>query len=142
MNVEFLTKIPVMPLVLFWLAYNLLGWYLAAHHIVWLVAVFVVAMAINFVCKNVAWFESLISFGSQTSVIFLVLSASIALIATSPLLFSLFFIPLTATILADLELRFAGFRKLDAFLILAILAISSLMSGEMIDILIFPSSRY
>ncbi len=40
MNVESLGKIPLMPLILLWLAYALLGWYLAAHQIIWLVGAF------------------------------------------------------------------------------------------------------
>ncbi|MEH2301342.1 hypothetical protein [Nostoc sp.] len=38
-----------MPLVLLLLAYALLGWYLAANHIIWLVEAFVAAMSIGII---------------------------------------------------------------------------------------------
>lgn len=52
MNMEFFNRIPLMPLVLLLLAYILLGWYLAANHIIWLVGAFVVAIVIAVVRKS------------------------------------------------------------------------------------------
>ncbi|MBD2163482.1 hypothetical protein H6G04_03595 [Calothrix membranacea FACHB-236] len=141
MNIEFYSKIPWMPLGLLWLAYALLGWYLAAHHIIWLVGGFIAAVALAIVRKSIYWLESLINFGSQTLIVVLFLSLSIAIVATWSLLFSLFLIPVATTLLADLELRFAGFNKVDAFLVLTILAVLGLVVGETIDILLLPSSR-
>ncbi|MBD2519918.1 hypothetical protein H6G93_34245 [Nostoc sp. FACHB-973] len=142
MNAEFFYRIPLMALGLLWLAYALLGWYLAAHHIIWLVGAFVAAMVIAVTRKSISWLERLVEFGSKALVIILFLSTSIALVATWSLLFSLFLIPLATTLLADLEMRFAGFNKLDSFWILTILAVLGLVVGEVIDILFFPSSRY
>ncbi|HLO89287.1 MAG TPA: hypothetical protein VK203_30365 [Nostocaceae cyanobacterium] len=142
MNVEFDRQIPVIPLLLLWLAYYLLGWYLAVHQIVWLVGAFIVAIAIAIVRRSNLWLERLLNFGSQTLVIILGLSASIALIAIWSLLFSLFLIPLATTLLADLEMRFAGFRKIDSFWILTILAGSGLAVGEFIDLFVWPSAVY
>ncbi|MBE8999319.1 hypothetical protein IQ274_14090 [Nostoc sp. LEGE 12447] len=142
MNVEFFNRIPFMPLVLLWLAYTLLGWYLAANHIVWLVGAFVAAMVIVIVRKSTSWLERLVEFGSQTLAVILFLSISIAFVATWSLLLRLFLIPLATTILADLEMRFSGFNKLDSFWILTVIAVLGLVVGELIDILLFPSSRY
>ncbi|QLE51887.1 hypothetical protein [Nostoc sp. C057] len=142
MNVEFFNRIPFMPLVLLWLAYTLLGWYLAANHIVWLVGAFVAAMVIVIVRKSTSWLERLVEFGSQTLAVILFLSISIAFVATWSLLLRLFLIPLATTILADLEMRFSGFNKLDSFWILTVIAVLGLVIGELIDILLFPSSRY
>ncbi|TAF08295.1 MAG: hypothetical protein EAZ77_07280 [Nostocales cyanobacterium] len=142
MNLLFFHKIPVSALALLWLAYNLLGWYLAAHQIAWLVGAFVVAIAIAIVRKSNTWLETLLVFGSQTLVVVLVLSASIALIAIWSILFTIFLIPLATTLLADLEMRFSGFNKTDSFWILTLVAGSGLAVGEMIDILIFPSLKY
>lgn len=142
MNVEFLYRIPLIPLILLWLAYALLGWDLAAHHIIWLAGAFVAAVAIAIVRKSISWLEYLVAFGSRALVIILFLSASIALVATWSLIFSLFLIPIATTLLADLEMRFAGFNKLDSFWILTILAGLGLIMGEIVDILLFPSSRY
>ncbi|BAY27084.1 hypothetical protein NIES2100_69050 [Calothrix sp. NIES-2100] len=133
---------PWMPLALLWLAYTLLGWYLAAHHIIWLAGGFIAGVAIAIARKSISWLERLLTFGSQTLVIILFLSISIGTIATWSIIYSLFLIPLATTFLADLEMRFAGFRKLDSFLILTVLAVLGLVVGEMIDILILPSSRY
>ncbi|OUL23277.1 hypothetical protein BV378_21565 [Nostoc sp. RF31YmG] len=142
MNIDFYNRIPWIPLVLLWLAYTLLGWYLAAHHIIWLAGGFITAVALAIARKSITWLEQLFSFGSQTLVIILFLSISIALVATWSLLFSLFLIPVATTFLADLEMRFAGFSKLDSFLALTVLAVLGLVIGEMIDILVLPSSRY
>ncbi|QHG15406.1 hypothetical protein [Nostoc sp. ATCC 53789] len=142
MNVEFFNRIPFMPLVLLWLAYTLLGWYLAANHIVWLVGAFVAAMVIVIVRKSTSWLERLVEFGSQTLAVILFLSISIAFVATWSLLLRLFLIPLATTLLADLEMRFSDFNKLDSFWILTVIAVLGLVVGELIDILLFPSSRY
>ncbi|AFY50639.1 hypothetical protein Nos7524_4913 [Nostoc sp. PCC 7524] len=135
-------KIPIIPLVLLWLAYAVLGWYLAAHHIIWLVGAFIITVAIAIVRKSISWLENLVALGSRTLVVILFLSISIALVATWSLLFSLFLIPLASTLLADLEMRFAGFNKLDSFLTITVLASLGLVVGEIIDILLLPSGRY
>jgi len=142
MNVEFFNRIPLMPLVLLWLAYTLLGWYLAAHHIIWLVGSFVAAMVIAVARKSISWLERLVEFGSKTLAVILFLSISIVFVATWSLLLRLFLIPLATTLLADLEMRFSGLNKLDSFWILTVIAILGLVIGELIDILLFPSRRY
>lgn len=142
MNVGFFHRIPVMSLVLLWLAYALLGWYLAAHHIIWLTGAFVIAVALAVVRKTVVWLEQLVAFGSRILVVVLFLSLSVALVEAWSLLFSLFLIPIATTFLADLEMRFAGFNKTDSFWILIILGLSGLVVGEMIDILLLPSSTF
>ncbi|MEA5604617.1 hypothetical protein [Nostoc sp. UHCC 0252] len=142
MNIEFFNRIPLMPLLLLWLAYALLGWYLAAHHIIWLVGAFIAAIVIAVVRKSIFWLERLVEFGSQALVVILFLSISITLVATWSFLLRLFLIPLATTLLADLEMRFSGFNKLDSFWILTVLAVLGLIVGELIDILLFPSSRY
>ncbi|MBD2203685.1 hypothetical protein H6G33_23580 [Calothrix sp. FACHB-1219] len=142
MNIEFSKRMPWMSLALLCLAYILLGWYLAAHHIIWLVGGFITAVALVIARKSIVWLEQLFTFGSQTLVIVLFLSLSIAIVATWSIILSLFLIPIATTFLADLEMRFAGFSKLDSFLALTILALSALFVGEMVDILLLPSSRY
>jgi hypothetical protein len=57
-------------------------------------------------------------------------------------LLSLFLMPLATTLLADLEMRFAGFSQTDRFLVLTILAVLGLAVGEIIDAVFFPSVRY
>ncbi|MEJ6483450.1 hypothetical protein N0Y54_19370 [Nostoc punctiforme UO1] len=142
MNVEFFNRIPLMPLVLLWLAYTLLGWYLATNQIIWLVGAFIAAIVIAIVRKSNSWLERLVEFGSQTLAVIFFLSISIAFVATWSLFLRLFLIPLATTLLADLEMRFSGFNKLDSFWILTFIAVLGLVVGELIDILLFPSNRY
>jgi hypothetical protein len=142
MNVEIVRIIPVLPLLLLWIAYALLGWYLAVHHIIWLTGAFITAIALAVARKSISWLEGLIAFGSQGLILILSLSLSMALIATWWLLFSLFLIPVATTILADLEMRFAGFNKKNSFWILTIIAALGIGIGEMIDLVFFPSMRY
>ncbi|MBH8564345.1 hypothetical protein I8748_19500 [Nostoc sp. CENA67] len=142
MNLELFNRIPVTSLLLLWLTYGLLGWYLAAHEIIWLVGAFVAVVAIAVVRKSVSWLQQLLVFSSKTLVVILVVSASIALIASWSLLLSLFLIPVATTCLADLEMRFTGFKRLETFWILTSLAASGLIVGEIIDLLLFPSGGY
>jgi hypothetical protein len=141
MNICF-NAIPAMPLILLWLAYTLLGWYLAAHHIFWLLGIFVTVVVLFAVSKTISWLEVLFKFGSQTLIVVLALSASTFLVASWSLLTTLFILPLAVTILAHLEIRFAGLSEVDTFVILTILAGLSLGIGEIIDIALFPSIRY
>jgi len=72
----------------------------------------------------------------------LVISTLVALVATRTILLTLFVIPVATTILAELEMRFTGLSKLDTLVLLTVLAGFGLVVGEMIDIVLFPSSRY
>jgi len=142
MNAKFLNPIPGMSLIFLWLAYALLGWHLSANHIVWLVGAFVTIVVLAVIRQSISWVESLMNVRSQLLSFILVLSVSICLIASWSILFDLFLLPLTTTILADLEMRVSGFSPLDSFLVLTILAAFGLAVGETIDILFLPSLRY
>lgn len=142
MDAGLFNRIPLMPLVLLWLTYALLGWDLSAHHIIWLMGIFVAAVVLAVLWKSNSWLEYLIRFGSQTFVLVLILTTSVALVATWSLLLNFFLMPFATTILANIEMRFAGFNKLDRFLILSLLAGFGLAVGETIDLVIVPSSRY
>lgn len=142
MNVGYFNRVPLQPLVLLWLAYTWLGWYLSVNHIIWLVGAFVAALVLAVVWRSLSWLERLIEFGSKTLVVVLVLSASVALIATWSLFSTFIVMPLATTLLAEMELRFAGFSKRDTLLLLTVLAGFGLTVGEVIDIVLFPSGRY
>lgn len=130
------------PLVLLCLAYAWLGWYLSVNHIIWLVGAFVAALVLAVLWRSISWLERLIEFGSKILVVVLVLSASIALIATWSLFSTFIIMPLATTLLAAMELRFAGFSKRDRLLLLTVLAGFGLTVGEAIDIVFLPSDRY
>ncbi|WP_026733196.1 hypothetical protein [Fischerella sp. PCC 9605] len=143
MNVEFFNEFPWTPLVLLWLAYAFLGWYLSVHHIIWVVGILVVALVLTVVWRSLSWLDRLLRFGSQILIVVLCLSASVALIATWSIFFTFILAPLATTILAEIELRFAGFSKRDTLLLLTLLAMFGLGIGETIDIFFLPSSaRY
>ncbi|KAB8320288.1 hypothetical protein SD81_001290 [Tolypothrix campylonemoides VB511288] len=142
MNIGYFNRVPLQPLVLLCLAYAWLGWYLSVNHIIWLVGAFVAALMLAVLWRSISWLERLIKFGSKTLVVVLVLSASIALIATWSLFSTFIIMPLATTLLAAMELRFAGFSKRDRLLLLAVLAAFGLTVGEAIDIVLLPSDRY
>ncbi len=142
MNNEFLHKIPWQPLVLLWLTYAWLGWYLSAHHVAWLVGAVVAALVLAIAWRTVAWLERLIRFGSRALTVVLFLSASIALVATWSIFVTFIVLPLATTLLAEMELRFAGFNKKDTFLLLSAIAGCGLAVGEVIDLVLIPSGRY
>ncbi len=146
MNIGFLSRIPWFSLVLLWLTYALVGWYLYAHHIVWLVGFFIASVALYVASRGNSLLERLISFYSQGlfAVLFicLMISVLIALTVTWSGLFSLIFIPVITTILAEIEMRFAGFSKIDTFLVLTVFAVLGLVAGEIVDIMFLPSQKY
>ncbi len=146
MNVEFLSRFSWFSLVLLWLAYALMGWYLSAHHIVWVVGIFIASVALYVASKSNPLLERLISFCYQgfLAVLFIsfMVSISIALAITCSMLWTLIFMPIITTVLAELEMRFAGFRKIDTFWILTVFATLGLSMGEITDIVLLPSSRY
>ena len=146
MNTTFLSKTPWLSLLLLWLTYALLGWYLSAHHIVWLVGVFVAAVALALTWKSKPWLEHLMEFASQglfvVLIISLIFSISVSLALTRSLLLALIVVPIVITFLAELEMRFAGLSKFNAFLFLIIIAVLGLGLGEMVDIVFLPSMRY
>jgi hypothetical protein len=146
MNIGFISKIPWLGLVLLWLVYALLGWYLSAHHIAWLVGAFIAALALAIVSKSSPWLDHLLKFISQGLVAFLlislIISITVALAVTEPILLPLIVMPLVTTFLAELEMNLVGFSKTNKFLILIIIATLGLGLGEIIDILLLPSLRY
>ena len=142
MNVIFLNRIPSLPLVLLWLAYALLGWYLSAHHIVWLVGAFVAALALAVVWKNSLWLDGLVRLASQGWVVLLLISTSAALAVIWSVLLPLITVPLVTTILTKIELRFVGLSKLDTFFVFTVIAGFGLGVGKMIDLVLLPSMRY
>lgn len=135
-------RIPVKSLVLLCFAYTWLGWYLSAHHIVWLVGSVVTVSVLAVIGQTTSWLESLIEFGSRAVVVVLFLSSSIALVASWSIIFSLVLMPLATAMLADIELHFAGLSKSDRFFLIVISAGLSLGFGETVDLLFLPSIRY
>jgi hypothetical protein len=142
MNIEFFNQFPWTPLMLHWLAYAFLGWYLSVNHIVWLVGVLVVALVLTLVWRSLSWLNRLLNYGSQVLIVVITLSASVILVAFFPIFFTFIITPLSTTVLSEIELRFAGFSKRDALLLLTLLSGFGLAVGETIDLIFLPSNRY
>lgn len=139
-------QIPLLALSILWLAYALLGWYLSAHHIAWLVGAFVVFIAKAIIWKSSPLFRHLSSLGSQglfvVICISLIFSLSIALAITWSTSFLFIAMPFITTFFAQVEMGFNGFDKSQQLLFLTIAAGLGLLFGEILDIVILPSVRY
>lgn len=147
MNIKFINTNLWLPLVLLWLAYALLGWYLSAYHLIWLIGAFVVAVTLAVTRKSRFWLEPLLKFACQgmaaTLILSLILSMSIALVTTNAsTLISLIGLILLTTFFSEIAMSFAGFNKMNTLLFLILLAGFGLGLGEIIDVLVFPSIRY
>jgi hypothetical protein len=144
MNVGRLSSIPWLPLVFLWLAYFLLGWYLSAYHIFWFVGALVAAVALALSWKSIAALERIVKLASQEVLLILVmlmLSVLLVLAATWSILIPIIVMPLAITFLANVEMRFAGFSRLNTLLCLAVLAGLGLGLGEIIDLLFLSSTH-
>lgn len=139
------SRIPPLPLVALWLAYVLLGWYLSFNHIFWLAGALVAAGALTLSWKSLVWLDRLFQFASPGLLVILallMLYISLALATAWTILIPIIAIPLSVTFLANVEMRFAGFSKLNTFLLLAAIAGFGLGFGEIIDLLFLSSIRY
>ena len=136
----------MLALITLWLAYALLGWYLSAHHIIWLVGAFITSVALAVVWKSSPLLAHFTSLGSQgllvVVIVSLIISISVALAITWTNSFTLVVIPFLAMILAQVEMVFSGFDKLTTFLFLTFIAGAGLAFGQIVDLNVFPSSRY
>jgi hypothetical protein len=142
MNFNVFALTPVKSLLLLGFAYTWLGWYLSAHHIVWLVGSFVTVFVIAVIYQTTSWLDWLAEIGSRILVVVLFLSITIATVVSWSIIFSLILMPLATIMLTNMELRFAGLTKSDRFLIIIIFAGLSLGFGEFVDIAFLPCVRY
>lgn len=146
MNTQFFLQKVWLALSLLAITYTLLGWYLAVHHVFWLMSLFVVSTTLYIGWKSNPILEFLAWLTKQQ--IFLVIgislliSVSIALVLVKPTLSSLIPLPLVTLIYALLEMRFAAFKQLSISLWLLFITALGLGLGEIIDLFVTPSMRY
>lgn len=144
--VESVNKIPLLSLSTLWLAYALLGWYLSAHHIAWLVGAFVVFIAKAIVWKSSPLLRHLSNLGSQglfvVITVSLVFSVAIALAITWSTSFAFIIVPFITTFFAQFEMGLNGFNKSQKLCLLTITAGLGLIFGEIVDLVVLPSVRY
>jgi len=140
--IKSLNKFPWLSLTLFWLAYTLVGWILAAQHIVWFVGVFIAVATVALVWTSSPWLGGLIGDFPQVLLVVLIVSSLVALAATQFIFFTLIFIPFITTFLAWQDMLSLNFKKSYSFWLLVAIALLSLGIGELIDIFVLPSLRY
>jgi hypothetical protein len=135
-----------LALSLLGIEYALLGWYLAAHHIFWLVSAFIVATTVAVAWKNNPLLEFVTWLSRQQIVIVigvsLLLSLVLALTLARPILLSLIPLPLITLLYAHLEMRALEFSQTETFVWLVVLATLALGLGEAVDLFVAPSMRY
>lgn len=146
MKTQIATRRPWFALMVLGGEYGLLGWYLAAHHIFWLISTFIVVLTFAVVWKKnpildfVAWFIH-----QQVLVVIslsFLLSLIVALAFIQPILLSLSLLPSVTLLYALLEMRSAEFKQSDVFLWIVVITGLGLGLGEAIDLLVAPSMRY
>ncbi|MBD2211807.1 hypothetical protein H6G27_18305 [Nostoc linckia FACHB-104] len=147
MNIDLSKKITSLSLLLLCVAYAFFGWYLSAYHIIWLVGSFIATVVFFGGRKNSSLFERALSFFLPSSLAIFLISLIVSIIlfalaVNSPILGILIITPLATTVLAELEMRLTGLNKLNALVILTVIAGFGLVLGEMIDVVLVPSTRY
>lgn len=135
-----------LALSLLGIEYALLGWYLAAHHVFWLVTTVVVATTVAVAWKNNPLLEFVTWLSKQQIVVLigvsLLLSLVLAIALIQPVWLSLIPLPLITLLYAHLEMRALEFSQTETFLWLVILATLALGLGEAVDLFVTPSMRY
>jgi len=137
-----LSKVPWLSLTLFWLAYVLVGWTLAAYHIIWFVEVFIAVATVALVWATTPRLGRLVGDFPQVLLVVLAASGLVALAATQFIFFTLVFIPFITTFLAWQDVLSLKLGKLYSFWLLVAVALSGLGLGELVDIFVLPSLRY
>lgn len=146
MNAQLLPRNPWLGLSLLGVECALLGWYLAAHHVFWLISTIIVMTTFTIAHKSNPMLKSLSWLTKQQ--VFVVIGASllfsliVALALVNPILLSLIPLPLITLTFALLEMRAAGFKRSDIFIWLVVITGWGLGLGEAIDLFIAPSMRY
>lgn len=146
MNSESSYRLPWMSLGLLWFTHVLLGWYLAAHHVIWLVGIgAIVVMLIltgtgGALLRQISWFTSRSLFIAIS--VSVLVSITIFLFVTDFQFLGLIFLPAMTMFLADLELRSAAFSERQTLLLLVGVAGLGVGIGEIVDLILLPSMRF
>jgi hypothetical protein len=128
--------------IVLWSAYALVGWNLAAHHVIWFMGFLIIALTTTMSWAGTQWIKSALRYIPNVLLVILTASLLIALALTSSLFLTLAVVPFLTTYLAWNEMRFIKFSQLNTFWILVAVAIAGLSMGEILDLWILPSARY
>jgi hypothetical protein len=142
MDIKIPTRLPWSPLILFWVAYALVGWKLSPNHIAWYIGVFMAVAALVLTISSNPWLGGVLGYTPQIIFTVLVTSILVTLIVSFSILSTLILVPLITTFLAWQELRSLNLRRSQILWVLGGIALLGLGVGEFVDLLVLPSSRY
>lgn len=146
MQVESPAKLPWFALKILGLVYGLMGWYLAAHDVVWIVGAVVTVAALAIAWKGIPPLRQLSGFGSRSlfivTVLSLMFSLGALLLVTDFQFLGLMFLPSVTLLWANFEMRSAEFSQRHTLFYLTAIAALGLAIGEAIDLLLLPSMQY
>lgn len=135
-----------LSLIILWLAYALLGWYLAAHQIIWQIGTSIALLSLAVGWKSSLLLRRSLNLSSQGLFVVIIAGILISILVTSAITwinyFSLFFIPCIATMLVQVELSFVGCEQVRAFFFLTLVAGCGLLIGEIVDLTLFSPQEY
>jgi hypothetical protein len=131
-----------LSLILLMVAYGLVGWNLAAHHIIWVVGFLIIALAITVSWAGSNWVKKALSHIPKALLLALAASVMLSLSFTSSLFLTLALTPLLTTFFAWNEIQSSSPSQIRTSLIIVSVAVLSLGMGELLDLWVLPSARY
>lgn len=136
------SRLPWLARFLLSLAYALVGWNLAAHHVIWFMGLLITALAMTLSWAGRRWIEQALDYIPTVLLVALTVSLLVTLAFTSSLFLAIAFIPVLTTFFAWSELRFFNLSQARTFWGLVAIAVLSLCVGEIVDLWVLPSARY
>lgn len=142
MDMRTLTKVPWLSLILLWITYVLVGWNLAAHHVIWFVVLLVIIFSMTGSWAGSKLLEQSLSYIPQVLLVVLAISVLATLSLTSSLFVTLGLTPFLTTFFAWNEMRFLNFNQRFTVWTLIGMTLLGLGVGEFLDLKVIPSARY
>lgn len=136
------SRLPWLSLILLWFAYVLVGWNLAAHHVIWFMGLLIMALAMTLSWVGSRWIKQALAYIPTVLLVALTVSILVTLAFTSSLFLALALVPLLTTFFAWNEMRFFNFSQARTFWGLIAIAVLGLSVGEVFDLWVLPSARY
>jgi hypothetical protein len=136
------TKIPWLPLILLWITYVLVGWNLAAHHVIWFVVLLVITFSMTGSWAGSKLLEQSLKYIPQVLLVVLAISILATLSLTSSLFVTLGLTPFLTTFFAWNEMRFSNFNQRSTVWTLIGMTLLGLGVGEFLDLKVISSARY
>jgi hypothetical protein len=141
-EIKSVRQLPWLVLMLLWLTYGLVGWNLAAYHVIWFMGVLILALAMTLSWFGSRWLKQAIGYIPTALLVALMASILTSVALTSSLFLTIALMPFLATFLAWSEMRFFNFSRTRIFWSLVVIAVLGLGLGELVDLWVLPSARY